>query len=155
MKLLKDSRKRFFGSSRGVTVFEIVVTMGIMVFIVGWGLIVGFGWYRQIILNSERDNLVGYLRRARSAALDNINQVSHGLYIGGDTYTVFEGTSYAARNSTADQSFPKSSIISVGGPLEFVFGALTGNPAASGAITLSDNVKSLTISINNEGRIDW
>lgn len=140
---------------KGFTLIEIIIVIAIFVSIVGVGAFVGIDFYQGSSLESERADLVTVLRKARSRALSNINETAHGVYLGGGQYMIFQGSSYAARNSQFDQIVKKPSGVSLSGLNEAVFYPLRGDTSASGTIILTNAAgKTESIEINYEGRIN-
>lgn len=139
----------------GFTLVEIVIVMAILAVVLGFGYFVGFDFYKNYALHSEKDLLVSILRKARSQALNNVGAAPHGVYIGSDSYIIFYGSSFAARNSQYDEDIRKAPGISSSGLDEVVFQQLSAFSTASGAIALSNNRNSFFIDINYEGRINW
>lgn len=140
--------------SRGFTLFEILIVMGMLVLLATLGLFISMDVYRGNSLSTERDIIISVLQKARSRAINNINEVSHGVRFDPDEYVIFEGTSC----TVAGDEFEKSkSVANTGGCV--VFNQLTGSRD-----TINSTVNSLTISgqgyksiitINDEGRISW
>ena len=141
--------------TKGITLIEILVAMAIIVIILGLGYFVGFDFYRNYALHSEKDILLSVLRKARSQALNNVNSITHGVYIGSDSYTIFYGNSFASRDSQYDENIRKAPGIALSGLNETVFAPLTATSTASGAIIINNGRKSFFIDINYEGRISW
>lgn len=139
----------------GITLVELAVVMGIVVVLFGLGLAAGIGLYQRSTLRAERDNVVGILKKARSDALANVNAASHGAYVSASSYVAFQGDSYAARAPAYDAQFPRHTGLTLGGLSEVDFRALDGSSGASGTIAISNGIQSVSISVNNEGRIDW
>ncbi|MEK7146655.1 MAG: prepilin-type N-terminal cleavage/methylation domain-containing protein, partial [Patescibacteria group bacterium] len=104
MKLPKDLKL----INKGFTLIELLVVIGITGILLGLSLFVGNDFYRVYSLTSERDNLISYIRKARSRALSNYNQSAHGFAINGSQYTIFQGSSFTSRSSTWDQTFNQS-----------------------------------------------
>ena len=136
----------------GFTVIELTVVIAIFVVLLSLAFFINIDFYKSRTLLSERDTLVSILRRARTLSLANVNETSHGVFIN-DDYIVFQGPSYAARNSAWDEIYPKSSAISVSGVQEIVFDSLTADTAASGTIALSYDQHFADISVNQVGRV--
>jgi len=136
-------------------VIELVITMAIIAIMVGLGLFVSLEFYRSSDLNSERDILLSVMRRARTQALDNVYGLQHGVFVSPSSYIIFAGSSYASRAAQYDETFPRSNAISVSGLSEIVFSALASTSTSSGTIILADATASTTMSVNNEGQINW
>lgn len=139
----------------GFSIIEILVVLAIAAVVFGYALGVGSEFYSSKSIMTERDNLVSILKRARSSAMSNMNQSSHGVYIATSSYVYFDGSSYATRNTDYDLLIPIQSGVTISGPGEIVFAALGGTSNTSGTITLSNGAGAANIKINLEGRIDW
>lgn len=148
MRLLKTSD---LGNS-GFTVIELTVVLAIFVILLGLAFFVNLDFYKSRALISERDALTSILRRARALALTNVNESSHGVFIGND-YVIFQGPSYASRDQVWDEIYPKSSAIAVSGIQEVVFNALTADTSVSGTIVLDYDQHSASLLINQVGKI--
>ena len=146
--------KYLFGLRTGFTLLEILIVIGIATVLIGFGYLIGFDFYRSQILRSETQTVVSLLRVARSKAMANVNQAPHGFAFRNNTYVMFQGTSYASRDSAYDEITGISPLITATGTQEVVFSQLSGNANAA-TVMLSTPAASSTISINNEGRIDW
>lgn len=155
--LLPDDRSGHRGqwAVTGLTLIEIVVAVSIMVLIFATGLIATITYYNKYTANSERDNVVGILKRARGKAQNNINQSNQGVYFATSSYTIFQGASYASRVKDYDENFPRASGLNVTGTSQVVFAALTGESDTSGTITLTYGGVTTTIRLNGEGMVDW
>jgi prepilin-type N-terminal cleavage/methylation domain-containing protein len=143
-------------NSAGFTLLELLIVMGLFAIILSFGLAIGFDSFRRDTLKTERTNLVSALQKARSQAVNNIDNNMHGFYFDGANYIVFEGTSFATRDTSRDLFIPRNSTISLSGlPHGVVFEQLSGDATPAGVIVLEDGISSTTISINEEGRIEW
>jgi prepilin-type N-terminal cleavage/methylation domain-containing protein len=139
-------------NNQGFTLIEILVVMAIFVLIAGFALVVSMDSYRSHNFKSEQDLLVAVLLKARSQAMNNINQLPHGVYIPitHDKYSLFQGST-----CTSGIDFPVSKGFTPSASC-IVFTQLSGATAAT-SITLTDNTtnKVFTININNEGQINY
>lgn len=136
----------------GFTVIELTVVIAIFVILLGLSFFINIDFYKSRMLISERDALVSILRRARAFALTNVNESSHGVFIG-DNFIVFQGLSYATRDPIWDEIYPKNAAIAVTGVQEVVFDALTADTSVSGTIALDYDQHSASVLINQGGRI--
>ncbi|KKR55704.1 MAG: hypothetical protein UT92_C0001G0047 [Candidatus Curtissbacteria bacterium GW2011_GWA1_40_24] len=155
LRFMKSPKALKSNSKNGFTIIEITIVIAIMAAIFGFTAVFGMSFYRQYSFFSEKNNLVAILRKARSRAMSNINQSAHGIYIGSSQYVLFQGSSYASRDSQFDQIFDKSKAVSASGLNEAVFSPSRGDSSASGTIILTDINAGRTraIEINYEGRI--
>ncbi len=141
--------------ARGFTLIEVVVATAILMLIAGAGLFMSFDVYRDYAFNSEVKVVISLLQKARSQALNNINQTDHGVYFTSSDYILFQGTSYASRSRDFDLILPVSSRIRHSGVGEIVFQQLSGATMVSDNLILTDTIKTATISFNVAGRINW
>lgn len=142
-------------TKNGFTLIELLVVVAIAIMISGLGLVINLDFYKIYALNLERDIVINIFIKARNRATSNFNESRYGIYINFDGYTVFQGSSYASRNQTYDELIKRSRSITSSGLQEIVFEQLTGNLTTNtGDVILSNNAKSINISLNSEGRIN-
>ncbi len=139
--------------NKGFTIIEVVVTLGILAIIFGATAPINWEFYQKIELRTEYNNYLSYLKLARAASLANKNASAHGVYVGLNNVTVFEGNSYALRNQSQDQIFSLSSLVTVTGATEIIFNPLSANTTNS-TITLSNSLGVYNIDINTQGKIE-
>ena len=139
----------------GFTLIEILLALSIIAALSVVGLIAGLDSYQRYLFRSDLEKAVSLLQKARSAAMNNIGEKSHGVYFQDPAaFVLFRGTSYAARNSSFDLLVEKSKTVAASGLAEAVFTRLSGT-TTGGNITLSDGIRNINITINNEGGINW
>lgn len=155
-KVSNNHKKILPASSRGFTLIELLIVVAITVIISSLGLFLNLDFYKTYALSSERDIVVGILMKARNKAANNFNQSAHGVFVDTNGYTIFKGSSYALRNASYDELIKRNNSVTASGIQEVVFEQLTGGlTTLEGDIVLDNNVKSVNISLNNEGRINW
>ena len=149
-------------NQQGFSQIELLVVVGIVAAFIGLSLFADINGFRGDAFRAEVSSLGRALQTARADALNNINEKRHGVAIrpaGYDGYVIFEGTSYAARNSSRDERIKASYDVTIapGSPAEIVFDQLSGNTNYDGNITIIDpnRAMSAVLSINHEGRISW
>jgi len=139
---------------KGFTLVEIIIVLAIFTLIISLGAFMSLDFYKSYSFRSEKYQLVSILQKARSQALNNINQTPHAVHIESGGYTFFEGNNF--QSSTNKIFFESNGNVSHSGMTDVIFGQLTGNAIVSGGdLVLHDGVhQDIIISINNEGRID-
>jgi prepilin-type N-terminal cleavage/methylation domain-containing protein len=149
-------------SGAGFTLIEVLIVLALFAILAGIGVFLGFDVYRSYAFRSERNIIVSVLEKARSQSLSNINQEPHGFYYDGvDEYTIFQGSSYPGDPAFDEVIKKENPNVVIGGVTEVVFMQITGVATTTVSapfpldITVDDGPKSATISINEEGRIDW
>lgn len=147
MALLKD-----YSNNYGFSFLEILITVVIVGFILTISLPIGWSFYYTYNFNSEVQTLVAVLESARNSAMVNRNESSHGVFIGANDFVLFQGPSYAARDTSQDKSFPRYAAITISGPTEIVFSALAGTTTIS-SFNIDHRQSSININVNSEGTI--
>ena len=140
---------------RGFTLIEIMITVAIFAMLAGLGLLMSFQTYRSSNLQGEVDHVISSLLRARSQAMNNIDQTTHTVCYdsGAKQYLTTEGTCTTPVNPEIIPSggnftitnWPTSGI---------TFEQLTGNTPGV-TMTISDGIKTRTIATNQYGQINW
>lgn len=143
----------------GFTLIETLISIGILALLGGLGLVIGIDSYKSSSFRSEKIIIVSTLQKARSRAMNNIDEQKHGVHFQTTPsvkYIIFEGPDYATRVVSKDQIIDASFGVEISGSTEVVFEQLSGSCltcAPANEITVSHDGKSNTITINNEGRI--
>ena len=150
MKSVKELRL----NNSGVTLLEILITLAIFGMLIAATAPFTFNFYQRYQLDSDRSMLVTILREARTLSLSGQGAANHGVSIASAQFTLFEGPSYAARDTSKDQVFDRFEAVAITGPNEIVFRSLYGK-TASVSFTLDNSAKKSKIYVNAEGRIDW
>ena len=143
-------------SVAGFTLIEILVVTAILTTIAGFGMFMGMESYRNYLVNSERDLIAGLLAKTRNDSVNNVNQAPHGLRIDSASYTLFEGDDYSDDPASYEVIGGNAGIdITPSTPFDVIFEQLSGNTTFNGDIDLSFSGRTVRISVNNQGRIDW
>jgi type II secretory pathway pseudopilin PulG len=120
------------------TLVEVLISLAIATIIVGVGLAQGLDWYARGISESDFQNVLSAIMRARAEAMNGIctggddvctNAEPHGVYVTANEIVIFQGESYATRSRTLDEIFPLSGSTVINGSDEIVFEALSGDVA--------------------------
>ena len=125
--------------------------------LVGLGLFLSMDLYRSHSIQADESMVVSLLHKARTRSLSNINESTHGVKVDGDDIILFQGSSYATRDTSFDESFPLDGDVSITWPdSEVVFNQLSGNiDTPPGDMTINSQGKTSVISFNAQGRIDY
>jgi prepilin-type N-terminal cleavage/methylation domain-containing protein len=140
---------------KGFSLIELLVAMVILVIISSFGIGISSRAYRRGSIDAERDTLRGVLEKARSQALANIGEAAHGLAVTEDEYVVFRGNSYDDRDEDFDEVIPRTAGLVVDGPAEVIFEPIEGTVDSAVTFTVQGEVKSITVEVNEEGRVNW
>jgi prepilin-type N-terminal cleavage/methylation domain-containing protein len=160
MVLHKTSINKRVSSVYGFTLFEILIVMAMMSILAGLTVFFSQGYYAQSLVLSEQTTLVVLLQTVRSEALQNKNNISHGLAIdpvGFIGYVLFEGTDLLNSDTASQVRIPRTTHLSFSSstPTEVVFSQVSGESNWQGTLVLMDSSSgaSTTITSNYEGAI--
>lgn len=146
--------------NRGFTLIEILVVIGILTVIIAFGMTINLSAFTSGTLQSEESKIVSILQRARSHAMANMFAssftvcyvssnyvISHdGICDGSGTDEIIPANTNIATTSNFSTNFDASHAV--------VFNQLDGTTIGV-TINVKDSVKTLPITINNEGTINW
>ncbi len=130
--------------------------MAIVTLLVGFGLGINIDTYKGYLFRSERSILVSTLERARSRAINNFYETTHGVCYIAPNYIIFRGTT-CAEGAPSNEVIPENSVVTVTGLSQaspVIFDQLSGRTAEK-QITLTGGGRTTEISINSEGTINW
>jgi len=139
---------------QGFTLVEILIVMAIIAFIAVIGMITSLDTLNRYIFRSDTDKVVSLLQKARSSAMNNVNEKEYGVVLDDpDNLILFRetlGTSYdykVEKSKTASYSdtCPSQKVI---------FKRLTGN-SIDCIIEIIDGNKTTTITISSQGGINY
>ncbi len=135
---------------------EVLISMGIMLILFGLTTPFTIRFYRRYQVITERNLLLSLLRQARTQSFAGAGSTDHGVHIASAsyTYTLFEGTSYVARDQSKDQVFEMSTNVTMTGPSDILFKYLSAR-TSSVSLTFDNGTRQEKIYVNKEGRIDW
>lgn len=140
--------------SKGFSLIEVLVVIGIMAILIGLTAPTLVNTYRDYTFRGEQDLVGSLLRTARTYSMVGRNGKDHGVKIASASYVVFEGPSYTARDTSQDVVTARDTNITVAGASEILFTYLTGRSSTT-TLVLTDTMHTGSISINQEGLISW
>lgn len=148
----------------GLTLIELISVVGIFSLMMLLSMPFAINSIVSAQLSRERDTLVPLLQSARDQSYVNLRGQDTGVKINTTDYTLFEGTTYASRNAAHDIVYPRSEQLFASGT-EFRFRAPDGVPTIvvngtsqssfTETFLSAQTGRSFTLSINQEGMIDW
>lgn len=138
----------------GFSLIEVIVTVSMLAILAGTVIPTAGKSLGRYNLTTSRDALVALVSQARERAITNTNVSPKGIAVVNNTFVGFSGNSYATRNTSLDIVYPVASSVAITGTPEITFAQLTAL-SNGGSITLTSDGLSYTISVNQEGILDW
>lgn len=135
---------------RGFAIFELLMVMGLLGFLLVFSVPIGLGYYRTVVLDEAAEGLLSSVRRARRQAMVQKNDSAFGVRFFTDRYVLFQGSSYVGRNPTFDEIIFLPTGITKSGVNSIVFLEIDGT-ANSGTLTLAYAGESRLVTINSQG----
>ncbi len=152
---------------RGFTIIEVIVVITIIVILATVSITALYSLQKRSHLDNGIQEFVNILKFAQNKTLSSENNNQYGVYLDNSVspnkYVLFEGSSYALRNISADLIyFLHQTVeffgINLNGGNEIVFDKLTGMTQQSGSIVLrlkADTSQNKTVYISNVGAIGF
>ena len=149
MKIQKDIK--------GFTFVELIMVIAITFLIAAAVAPVYSNLQTSAQLNETTSQVVQFLRIGRQQSVDRFNNTNHGVYFQADRYTLYQGTSYAARNTAYDREVVLADPLSISTSLtndEVNFSKGLGEPNNMGNITINHEIEGFkNITINEYGAV--
>lgn len=140
------------GPPRGFTLMEVVLTMAVLVILTGLSIPLYQAFQVKNDLAVSEEMIVQALRRAQMLSQGVDGDTTWGVSVASGSVVLFQGTSYASRDASFDETYDMSGSITPSGVSEVVFAAFTGSPQTTGTMTLtSSNNETQTVTINAKG----
>lgn len=136
----------------GFTLLELLLVIALVALIAGLSIPFYSNFIVRNYLNTSSSSLVQTVEKAQNYAKSGKQDATWGVYMTSSDYTLYKGTSYAARDTNLDELYTFPSGIAHGGLTEIHFDHLRGETTNTGVITLTaTNGASTTIQINSSG----
>lgn len=104
--------------------------------------------------HNKLDEITTSLNTARTNTLSGKSDSQWGVHLSSTTITLFQGSSYASRNSDFDQNYKVPASITLSGTTDIIFTKPLGFPSSTASLTISSANDSATISVNQYGTVD-
>lgn len=140
---------------RGFTLIELVLSVGVISIL----LMISVPVLQRYIVKNDMDVITNVvvqdMYRAQNLARAGENNGNWGVYIQSGNITLFQGTSYSARNQGKDEIYTIPNSIVVSGQNEYVFSVFSGLPTSGGSTTIQNNNDTKSVSVNSQGVISY
>lgn len=140
----------------GFTLLEVILSVTILGMLAGLTLPVYETFVRRNDLDLTAQQIVAALRRAETYSRAGNTNNSWSVEIQPGTVTLFQGTSFASRDTNYDETISIPGTITPSGLSEVQFAKLTALPNTTGTITLTSTANATrTVTINAQGMVDY
>jgi prepilin-type N-terminal cleavage/methylation domain-containing protein len=140
----------------GFTLIEVLLSVTLLGMLVGISLPVYETFVRRNDLDLTTQSIASMLRRAETYARAVSTDTAWSVEIQPTAVTLFQGTSFATRNTAFDETVGVPDSVTSGGLAEVQFAKLSAAPNTTGSITLTSTASSTrTVTINSKGMVDY
>jgi prepilin-type N-terminal cleavage/methylation domain-containing protein len=143
--------------SYGFTLVEALLSMAIIGILAALSAPIYASFQTRNDVDTNTQTVAELLRRANTYARSVKNDNAWGVHVNGATATLFEGTSYAARDTTSDETTIMPSNLTASGLTEVVFAKASGLTSNTGTITITaantNDTKAITV--NAKGMVAY
>ncbi|MCD4761652.1 hypothetical protein K8R32_01715 [bacterium] len=145
--------------SGGFTIIEIFIVVGITALLIPFVTPIYGRWHNDVRLDTATLEITRQLRAVQAKSFAGVNDKAHGMYFNGSEVIIFQGTSYATRDSEYDLSadIPSNIAITLTNSMnEMVFNKNTGLPSATSTLIILNSATGETkeILVNILGLIE-
>jgi len=146
--------------NRGISIIEILIGISIIAILSSVSISVFSGLSHNVSLDRDANIVASYIDRARTASINSVDSMEHGVFFETHKVTVFKSSTYSVANTELYYDIPSKSVISdislTDGVSSIYFDKLTGAPNQTGTIVVSssDGTNSKTITIYATGIVD-
>lgn len=142
----------------GFTLIETLIVIGLIGFVAIVGVIVGLDTYQRYIFRSDLDKTAALLQKARSSAINNVDEKSYGVrFDDPNDLVLFRGATYVPGdlyNYRVAKSKTVTYDLTACPANQVVWTALYGIANVC-SIDIKDAIKTSTVSINAQGGINY
>lgn len=141
---------------RGFTLIEIMLSVAAIAVIAGIGIPVYQAFQNRNEVDVAAMEFGQALRRAQAFSMASTGDSTWGVSIQSGSIVVFKGASYAARDTTYDETYDLATAIGISGTTEYVFAKMSGTPSTSGTVTVtSPNNETRSITLSAKGLVSY
>ena len=144
--------------NRAFTLVEILMVLAIMAVVSTISVKTYFNLREKQAIQKDTDSIVSVIEKAKSLSSNRKNDSAYGVKFSSSTVTIFSGTDYTNGNSISkyemEESVKISAISLSSHDTEINFNKITGNPNATGTITLITPSYSKIVTIYGTGIIE-
>ena len=141
--------------SSGFSLLELLIVIGIFTILFSISTSVFNSFKIRSDLQVVTNSIVEALRSAQSGAQSGKSDSKWGVKVLSNQVVLFQGNTYATRNSSFDQSFSFPGGISASGLSEVIFEKISGITSNIGDINISNNDSQRVLSVNSKGSINY
>ncbi|HEX7963500.1 MAG TPA: type II secretion system protein [Candidatus Saccharimonadales bacterium] len=152
MTAAKDSAT----ASGGFTLIEMLLSVTIIGMLSGMSIPVYESFVRRNDLDLAAQTIASTLRRAETYARNQNSDDAWSVEVQTDTVTLFEGTNFAGRDTTNDETYSLPDSVTPSGLSEVQFAKFSATPNTTGSITLTSSTNDTrTVTVNAKGMVDY
>ena len=109
--------------------------------------------YSRYQLRSAEQGLIEALWQAQSKARASETDSAWSVHVAVGSITIFQGISFASRQTSYDEVTDISSAIVPGSATDVIFQKMTGYPTTASTMTLTNANLATTITVNDRGMV--
>ena len=142
-------------TQRGFTIIEMLLVVAVMMIIT----VVAAPLYSNLNNGNQLDAasniLVQDLYQAQTFSRNRSRDTNWGVAVNGQVITLFSGTSYATRDPASDVNYTVPSAIQLSGTTQIIYSKLYGLPTSTGSFGLTANGKTVNVTVNSKGTVEY
>jgi len=138
---------------KAYTLIEIILSISLFSLIIGLSVPVYNDYQKRAEIESAAELTAVSLTSAQQSARGMEQDSQWGVHFSGNTATIFKGNNFATRDTNEDVVYTLNSGNNYSGLSDVIFEKLSGNTLNSGILTISNNTKTVNLTINDKGSV--
>jgi prepilin-type N-terminal cleavage/methylation domain-containing protein len=142
---------------KGFTLIEVIISITICTALVGLGLLMSMETFRGTLYRSETATIVSLLEKARSRAMNNIEQSAWSVCYVDPAYLISRGA--ACSLATASETITANAAVALASDFIHTFPIITftqlSGTTTGASLTVLQDTRTSVISTNHEGTVIW
>jgi type II secretory pathway pseudopilin PulG len=140
---------------KAFTIVELLMVIALITVMMAVMIPISTDYQQRNDLDVAQTTFSQGVRRAQQLAMASDTDSQWGINAVSGNIVIFKGASYAARDTSVDESFDTSTAITITGQTEYVFAKLSGTPSQTGTITFTNGNYQKTVGVNGKGIVSY
>lgn len=141
--------------NHGFTLVEVLITVALFAILAGFAAPAFLSYQLRNDVDIAAISMAQSVRRAQALSMGSEEDSRWGVAVAVGSLTIYQGDSYATRAIEFDEVIELNPNVLVTGLGEITFDKLTGLPTSTGLVTFTAQDRSVAVSVNDQGIVEY